>query len=163
MVQSKVILLKNVNIFSFMDDKELFILAKRVEQLEFNLGEVIIRQYDEGDSMYLLVDGELSVFVRKSHQDMNEIKVAEINSGQFFGEMSLLTGDSRSATIVANNDAIVLEVTQEHLQDLLHEYPNLLDELVEVVAQRRGMTNGNVSVDEKKDIFDIAKRRFRRI
>ena len=74
----------------------------------FGNGEAIVRQGEPGDSMYVLCSGPVAVVLEPDRQE-----VATIRSGGYFGEMSLLTGEPRSATVVARGEAVVLELTAE--------------------------------------------------
>ena len=66
-----------------------------------------------------------------------EIKVGEIVPGQFFGEMSLLTGEKRSATVSAATDALVYEITKEQMTYVLSNRPEVAERITRVVAERK--------------------------
>ena len=74
----------------------------------FAAGEAIVRQDAEGDSMFVLMNGQARVVLEPSGQE-----VAVIPAGGFFGEMSMLTGDRRTATVKAMDDVTVLEIVGE--------------------------------------------------
>ena len=105
-------LLSRIELFKDLDESELATLSDSVAQLSFNADDTIVKR-GNGTSMYILVEGLLNVFAPVS-ADGSEIKVAQITPGLFFGEMSLLTGEERSATVTCQTDAEVYEVTKEN-------------------------------------------------
>src|SRR5688572_12964157 len=87
-------MLKKVKILETLNVKQLHTIARSLVSQEYSEGEVIIKQGDIGDSFYLVASGQVSVTV-------NHVQVAELGSGSFFGEMSLMSNERRSATITA--------------------------------------------------------------
>ena len=82
--------------------------------------------------MFVVLTGQVRVVLEPSGQE-----VAVIPTGGFFGEMSLLTGDRRTATVRAIGDATVLEIAAKDFRDVAMANPNLLDHISSVVAARR--------------------------
>ena len=93
-------------------------------------------QGEPGDSMFILSEGLLQAYI---HPEVGEkqICVGQIEPGEFFGEMSLLTGENRSATVVASTDAVAHEITRDHMTELLRRRPSVAQTLSRVVAERR--------------------------
>ena len=87
-------MLKKVKILETLSIKQLNTIARSLISQDFSEGEVIIKQGDIGDSFYLVASGQVSVHV-------NHVQVAELGSGSFFGEMSLLSNERRNATVTA--------------------------------------------------------------
>jgi len=102
----------------------------------FGKGERIVEQGANGSTMFILVTGEASVFVRQEEPGAEPTRVAALHSGDYFGEMSLLTGETRSATVLATSDCEVLEIAKAHLAQFLQENSALLKNLSEMLAQR---------------------------
>ena len=105
----------------------------------FGRGEKIIEQGREGASMFVLLEGGADVLVAANGHTMN---VAKLGAGDCFGEMSLLTGEPRSATVVARTDCDVVEIGKAGVSAMLHHAPELLPTLSELLAQRRLRTEG---------------------
>ncbi|HEX2123172.1 MAG TPA: mechanosensitive ion channel family protein [Thermoanaerobaculia bacterium] len=97
----------------------------------YSRGETIIRRGDEGSSMFILHKGEVSVRV-------DDEVVASLEAGDFFGEMALLTGEARTADVVALNDVVVVEIAKEALQPILRDHPDLAGAISARVLERRG-------------------------
>ena len=128
-------ILRKISLFRSLNDDEFESLAQTSTTQSFVQGETLIRQGDEGDSMYVLLEGLLEVF--RTGEGNKETRVAQIQVGRFFGEMSLLTGEPRSATIRAALSSIVLTIQKSALVSLLENRPGLVDHLSRSLAERR--------------------------
>ena len=142
-------LLSRIELFKDLEGDELGELSKSVEQQSYKAGNNVVQRGGQGTSMYILVEGLLNVFAPVNGDD-TEIKVAQITPGQFFGEMSLLTGEHRSATVTPQTDVEVYEITKEHVEALLQKRPELAELLSRTVAERR-MRNEQVGQNLNKE------------
>jgi small-conductance mechanosensitive channel/CRP-like cAMP-binding protein len=124
-------------LFSCLDHDQLTRLASGSRRIRFGRGERIIRQGDAGDSMFILSRGTAEVLAEKEGRSL---PVATLSAGDCFGEISLLTGEPRSATVVAKFDCEVVEIEKETVGLLLREHPELADSLSETVLARRSAT-----------------------
>jgi CRP-like cAMP-binding protein len=130
-------LLASQSLFSSLDQIQLDRLALGSRRIRFGKGERIISQGDAGNSMFILAMGKAEVQVER---DGRVQPVASLVPGDCFGEMSLLTGEPRSATVLATLDCEVLEIEQETIGILLRELPELAESLSETVVARRSAT-----------------------
>jgi small-conductance mechanosensitive channel/CRP-like cAMP-binding protein len=129
-------LLKRVEIFSALTAEEMTTLAGQMKERRYKAGQAIVNQGEAGDSMYILVEGLLEV--RSSIDNgQRQIKVHVIQPGEFFGEMSLLTGEPRSATVLGSTEAIVYEIGKEDLNLLLQHRPEMAIQISQIIAERR--------------------------
>ena len=128
-------LLKRVTVFSALSEEVRNQIAKRSEIIEYGSGEFIVRQGDQGDSLYIIRTGLCGVFFRKHGK--HEKRIATIDSGGFFGEMSLLTGEPHTATVRAMEDTSVIIIDKENLSNILTENPSISVQLGEILAQRQ--------------------------
>jgi CRP-like cAMP-binding protein len=124
-------------LFSCLDTDQLAMLAGGARRIRFGRGERIIRQGDAGDSMFILSHGTAEVLAEKEGRSW---PVATLSAGDCFGEISLLTGEPRSATVVAKFDCEVVEIEKQTIGILLREHPELADSLRETVVARRSAT-----------------------
>ncbi len=129
-------LLELVPLFQELPAEEVTLLAEQMQLHQFRNGDVLIRQGDSGDSMFVLWEGFLSVHVDVKRLG-EQIRVASIAPGECWGEMSLLTGESRSATIRAESDGRAFEITKPCMNELFRRQPQLLDLFSRMVAERR--------------------------
>jgi small-conductance mechanosensitive channel/CRP-like cAMP-binding protein len=127
-------ILRQQPLFKTLSDIELDGLLPRGRTVHFGRGEKLIEQGTDGDSMFILVEGDASVVVNRNGFQTH---VASLRSGDCFGEMSLLTGEKRSATVIANTDCEAVEIGKPVLARSLKENPDLLNKLSELLAQRQ--------------------------
>ena len=133
------LMLRKQPLFKSFTDVQLDALLPRGQAVHFGRGERLIRQGDDGESMFILVSGEADVLVQR---EGIQAQVALLKTGDCFGEMSLLTGEKRSATVMAVADCEVVEIGKTVLSKSLKENPQLLTMLGEILAKRRMETEG---------------------
>ncbi len=151
-------LLARVSLFRGLNEGERNRLAKSMVLRNYGMGEVVIRHGDVGSSMFVLVEGLLEVLVPKKDSEAQH-KVGKVRPGEFFGEMSLLTGLPRSATVVSATTAVVFEIAKEHIAPLLESRPSLADVLSTMAAERQvAMANTSSLSDAapEKDVQTVA-------
>jgi len=128
-------ILRRTPIFRLLDDPGLFELGARMHHLSFGPGELILRQGDEGDSMYFVVSGEVAINYVGS--DGSEVQVAVTSAGDFFGEASLLTGEIRNANAVALTRVDCYELDKAGLEGILGQRAELAEDMSVVLAHRQ--------------------------
>jgi small-conductance mechanosensitive channel/CRP-like cAMP-binding protein len=133
------VMLREQPLFKSFTDVQLDSLLPRGQAIHFGRGERIIQQGEQGDSMFILVEGKADVVATR---DGVQALVASLTAGDCFGEMSLLTGEPRSATVMAGTDCEVVEIGKAVLQKSLKENPQLVTQLGELLAKRRMETEG---------------------
>lgn len=106
-------------------------LAQGAAERLFGDGEVVVREGDPGTSMFIVCRGEVAVTIANGHE------VARIRTGGYFGEMSLLTGEPRTATVTARGDCTVLEISAEVFREYVTGHPEVIDHLASAAATRR--------------------------
>lgn len=117
-----------------LTDSQVSHLVDCANLYEFGINEQIIRQGEDGSSMFIITEGRADVVVEINGSPRS---VAQIGPGDCLGEMSLLTGEKRSATIVALSDMKVVELDKETLAPLIAESPELVEQLSDTLAHRR--------------------------
>lgn len=125
-------LLRAVDLFQPLAAEDLDRLRQEMVVHRFGKGERIIQEGDEGRTFYVLASGEVSVRAGRTQSE-----VTRLGRGGYFGEMSLLTGERRSATVVAVEDSLLLEVDRPTFARLFEQYPGLARQLSALLAQRR--------------------------
>src|SRR5215510_1817597 len=124
--------LQRVVVFKSLTGEERAQLARAATRGLFASGEVIVRQGDSGSSMFVVVSGEVVVLLEPEGQE-----VARIGSGGYFGEMSLLTGAPRNATVRTTADSELLEITGAAFRQFVIANPATVEQIGAAVAKRR--------------------------
>jgi small-conductance mechanosensitive channel/CRP-like cAMP-binding protein len=121
-------------LFAGMQAEELQELGQSAIHLRFGKGEKIVEQGKAGKSMYILSDGSAEVRVER---DGEFVRVGRLGQGDCFGEISLLTGEPRTATVIAECDCEVVKIEKSAMRTLLVQHPRLAETLSETLAARR--------------------------
>ncbi|MBT5110810.1 MAG: mechanosensitive ion channel [Rhodospirillaceae bacterium] len=146
-------LLQRTDLFAPLEGDELASLAERTNMLQLRPGRQVVQQGEDGSSLYIIAEGLLEVRVK--FDDGRESKVATVGPGDFFGEMSLLTGIPRSATVITMTDAVIYEIDKEQIEPILKARPETADVLAAYLTRRREATKAfadntqSVSADQR--------------
>ncbi len=125
--------LAKVDFFAILAPLQIESLASDARLQQFLPGEQVVRQGEPGEELFIILDGTAEVRVR---QDGLSSTVASLQGGQFFGEMSLLTGEPRAATVLAMSPLTVVAISKQALSRVVQEDESLVARISEVVAQR---------------------------
>jgi len=135
-------LLQRVPLFKFLTEEVLEKLAKCIHKLYFLNGDIIIGQGEHGDALYLISQGRVQV---SRHDDNGEKKVlAQLSSGNFFGETALLGESTRTATVNATTSVTVLRLRQKDVLKIAEEHPEIKEHLNAANEQRLAATKSIV-------------------
>ena len=121
--------LKTVDIFSHLTPIELTNVAEKMTKRQFVAGDVVIRQGEEGEEFFLISDGTVEV-VREGHD------VASLGAGDFFGEGALITGEPRSATVVAKDELATYVLGKADFRAAIEASRSFRDQLYRVYFLR---------------------------
>lgn len=127
--------LKDIEMFSNLSLEMRTRLASRMAVLHFAAGEKIVEQGCEPGPMFIIKDGECAIIV--THDSGEKIEVAHLGRMQFFGEMSVLTGAPRTATVKAVRDTICYEIEKKDLEILFKNNAEAMNRVSEVLAERQ--------------------------
>ncbi|HLA78125.1 MAG TPA: mechanosensitive ion channel family protein [Vicinamibacteria bacterium] len=127
--------LGKVEILRPLPEEERVFLAESLHYAPFAAGEVLTRQGAEGHYLYLILEGEVSV--RVTANGGLEREVARLKAGDFFGEMSLMTGERRSATVVAEAGVECFRLDKPAFEEILRRRPEVAEPVAEILARRR--------------------------
>jgi small-conductance mechanosensitive channel len=132
---ARIAALDGVDIFDPMTREEKARLALRMRYVPFSRSEIVTREGATADSLYILTRGEAEVRVKGPKGE--ERPVATLHAPSFFGEMGLMTGEPRSATILALSDLECHRIDKLDFQGILSARPDVAQEISEVLARRR--------------------------
>jgi CRP-like cAMP-binding protein len=127
-------ILKGIPLFEKMGRGELARIARFAGRVQYGDGEVIIREGDIDDRLFVVLSGEVKAV--KDYQGPRERTLGFVREGMFFGEMALLDNYERTATVVANSEVHCLEVRHLDFMELVRAHPQLAVLMLPVLARR---------------------------
>lgn len=126
--------LKNIPIFSDLDDETLRKIYKSGLLQNFRKNSVILSEEDAGSAMFFIVEGKVKV--SRSSGDGKEVILAILNESDFFGEMAILDGMTRSATVTAVEDSKLFIIQRAEFLELLRNFPDVSIALLQELSRR---------------------------
>ena len=128
--------LREVPLFSEMDEQEVAGIREIMDEMKFKAGKVIIREGETGDLFYVITEGRVEVIVRDA--DGSDVVLHQAGPGDFFGELSMLTNEPRSARIRAVEDVTTLVLERAEFFNFLRTHTHAaIDVLVELGGRLR--------------------------
>jgi CRP-like cAMP-binding protein/CheY-like chemotaxis protein len=140
-------ILKKVPFFRTMPKDGIDFIIERLKFKQFESGQMLFKSGDPGDCMYILISGEVKVFISPSGEE--EI-LAHLKSGDYFGEMALLTGDPRSASVQTTQSSETFVLYQKEFNEVLQKYPMISIEMGKIMSQRLRATIQQRQESDKK-------------
>jgi small-conductance mechanosensitive channel/CRP-like cAMP-binding protein len=134
LLEDRIALLSSIDLFQQLAPEALRSLALNIQKVTFKSLEKVVVEGDKGNSMFIVMEGLLDVYVHREEYS-EDVKVGHITSGQVFGEMALLTGKPRSATVIASTDVVGYEITYQCMRELFQKYPEVMEAISKVFAE----------------------------
>ena len=125
-------LLAGVDLFRPLSPGDRTTIATRMKTVDYADGEAIVREGEPGDSMFLIAHGAVVVTLQESRRE-----VATLGAGDYFGEMTMLTGEPRTADVIARGDVTVLEIDAQVFRELADINPQAVEQVGVAAAARR--------------------------
>lgn len=141
--------LRNVPIFEDLDDVELEKIAKLGTRKKYKKGNIIVLEQEMGAALFVIISGKVKVV--RTDEEGREVILSIFGPGEFFGEMSLLDGLARSATVVATAKAELFMIHRREFLDLLHEYPAVAISLLAELTKRLRKADSQIKSLSLKD------------
>ena len=136
-LQDDVELLRNIPLFAKIEPSKLKLLAFTAQRLTYNAGDSLFHQGDEGDSAYIIVDGDADVLV---DSPSGPITVATVGKNDFVGEIAILCDVPRTATITAKTTLTTMRISKELFFQLVSQFPQMSIEIMRELARRLEVT-----------------------
>jgi CRP/FNR family cyclic AMP-dependent transcriptional regulator len=127
-------LLRLVPIFSDLDDDTLNQISHLGAQRSYPKETVILSENESGSDLYIIIEGKVKISRRSS--DSKEVILSILSDSDFFGEMSVIDGLSRSANVVAMEDTVILIIQRSEFLELIHNHPEVGIALLQELTQR---------------------------
>ncbi|MEQ8320053.1 MAG: mechanosensitive ion channel [Rhodospirillales bacterium] len=148
-------LITDVEVFEPFGEAEIAELCSHMVRHRFEPLRTVIEQGSEGDSLFIVVEGALKAEI--TMEDGEVLEVGRLGPGDFFGEMALLTGEPRGATISTLTPSQIYEVKKEHIKPVIESYPDMKNDLSRILTRRelenlRRRNEHFASVDEERSL-----------
>jgi CRP-like cAMP-binding protein len=128
-ILEKTILLKTVDLFQDIPGELLSQISQISRTKNYEQGEVIFKEGDSGDSMFIVINGEVSI-------KKKEKIIAKLEKGTSLGEMALLDNEARSADAVADKDSVLLKINQDVFYELMEGNADIMKQIVRLLTSR---------------------------
>lgn len=135
-IPDRILRLKKITIFEGLSVSELAAIASVAEEMEYEPGSTIIKEGDRGDTMFLIIGGDVSVIKEAGKEGAKEVELARIGVGNAFGEMALFEDSTRSATIRAVTQTRLLVLDKREFTEIVREYPQIALHICKVLSGR---------------------------
>jgi small-conductance mechanosensitive channel/CRP-like cAMP-binding protein len=144
--------LRQIDLLAVLENAELHALAEHVGTRLYGRGEVLARQGEAGDTFFIIRSGRVRIDVDDILGDnLAAVTVNHLGPGDFFGELALLTGAARGATVTAEEDTEILLVARRDIAPLLQANPELPERLGTVLARRLEMNQAALATRQAND------------
>lgn len=131
--------LARVPLFKRLEPHELEHLAEEVDQVNYQAGQTIFHEHDRGDALYIVEEGNVRIWVMD--EDVNEVTLAELKPGDFFGELAVLDRGERSSSATALTDIHLHRLSSDDFQKFLTDHPDAAIDVICEIAARMRQTN----------------------
>jgi hypothetical protein len=148
-IPDKILHLRRIQIFEKLSISELAAVASVTEEVVYAPGQIVIKEGETGDTMYLILAGEVSVLKRQEGEENHEIELDRIGAGDYFGEMALFEDILRSATIRTEEESHLLVLHKREFTEIVREYPQIALHICKVLGARLRKLHEKVKQYEK--------------
>ena len=142
----RVALLQSLNLFASLTDDETQALALQLMPTPLAVGDVATKQGEPSDSLYIIARGHVGIF--RDSNDTNpptRRRLATLSAPQSFGEMGLLTGEARSATILAESEVLCYQLDKAGFEAIIRARPEIADEMSQTVIARNAANDATLA------------------
>ncbi len=149
--------LKRVDFLDELADEDFDALAKAVQRRYYAEGEIIVRQNEPGSELFIIHLGQVAASIQ--HGDGTVIELNRMGPEAFFGEVSLLTGEPRTATVTATQDSEIFVVDKEAFAPIMERSPGLAEHMSEVLTTRQAEVDSRLTQHKSTVEDDLTEKR----
>jgi CRP-like cAMP-binding protein len=142
--------LKSVIPFSKLPESSLQSISQDLKKVNYPAGKIIIEAGEEGDSLYIIEEGSVQIYIKESGSG-DKIILSQLSRGDYFGEMALITGEPRSATVEALENVDLYRLDKKGFDKLINENPSISLYLSHMLSQR--LKNANIKRVESEKLY----------
>lgn len=147
LLKDEVLMLRQVPLFAGLEPAKLKLLAFSSDRVSYGAGEILFRQGDAGDAAYVILAGTAEILVDSAQ---GPIKVAELGENSIIGEIAILCNAARTATVKAETPIETLRIRKEQFIKLLTDFPEVMIEVMRVLAERLSQTTVALTEERSK-------------
>jgi len=145
-------LLAQIPLFEGLSDEDREALSERMTERRYEHGKIVFTKGDRGFSLYIVLSGQVRIFLPAESPEAPRVVLKDLGFGEYFGELSLFDDKPRSASVEATVDAVLLELTREHLGEHLAKSKNAAIAILSDMAARLRETNELLGQRAAKDV-----------
>lgn len=157
----KIEILRPVPLLATLDDEQLGRVAALCTEVKFDRDQIILQQNEPGDALYILLAGRVKVVLYG--EDGREVILSALRDGDFFGEMALIDGGPRSASVVAVEDSRLIRIRRDAFLRLLREHPEMALNILQAMTQRLRVADGRIGSLALMDVYGRVARALREL
>ncbi len=141
-----------ISLFKDLSPEALDKMSTLLQNVNFKTGDAVFHTNEKGDALYVVHSGKVRIWVHD--EDSKPVTLAELEPGDFFGEMSVLDGGERSANATVTSDALLHRLSRKDFQEFLLSHPQAALEVIRGITSRLRQTNLLVSQRISRNIND---------
>jgi len=142
--------IKSVVPFNSLSEESLQSISQDLQNVAYSAGEIIIKEGEEGDSLYIIEKGTVQIYMKDPGSD-EKITLSKLKEGDYFGEMALITGEPRSANVEALENVSLYRLDKKGFDKLIKEDPAISLALSHMLSQR--LKNSNIKRLESEKLY----------
>ena len=142
--------LKNIPLFKSLNEEEFTSIHEKLEEVNYTKNTLVFEAGEIGDCLYVVVEGEVEVYI-ESGEKSDKIILSTLGKGDYFGEMSLITGEPRSASILTLEECVFLRLSKSDFDQLIINNPSITISLSHMLSQR--LKNSNIKRVQAESVF----------
>lgn len=150
--------LARVPLFQRLEPHELERLAQEIEHINYKAGETIFHEYDTADALYVVEEGSVRIWV--TDDDVEQVTLAELNPGQFFGELAVLNRGPRSSSASAIIDTHLHRLSSERFENFLMAHPDCAIDVINEIGSRLRQTNLLVTQRASRNVNVVMEKQY---
>ena len=151
-------LLKNIPLFSELNDRDLEKIIQVASRQRYHRDNLILIEEEVGSTMFIILSGKVKI--SRISDDGREVILSILSDGDFFGEMSLLDGHTRSANVTASEESELLVIRREEFLQMLRDFPQIAINLLKELAQRIRKSDEHINLSLYKMLLDVLQAHY---
>lgn len=142
--------LKNIPLFKSLSDEEFASIQEKLEEINFAENTLVFEAGEIGDCLYIISEGEVEVYIETGKKS-EKVTLSTLEKGDYFGEMSLITGEPRSASVTTLSECTFLRLSKTDFDQLILNNPSITISLSHMLSQR--LKSSNIKIAKAESVY----------